>query len=163
MVKPGEPALKAVKEAFGTTVIQQNGSMDRAALRKIIFADPSAKKNLEAILHPRIRQRLLQQIEKAVAGGGAPYMVADIPLLVERNYTGTFDRIIVVDCSEAVQIDRVMARDGVSKTQVRKIMATQASREQRLSVATDIINNSGTLSDLHTQTQSVHEALISLV
>ena len=160
VVEPGEIALQEIADTLGRQLLQDDGSLNRSALKQLIFSDPQAKKQLESILHPRIRQRILARVDEAT---DTAYVVADIPLLVESKYHDKFDRIIVVDCPEAQQISRVMSRDPITEDQVRSIMKTQATREQRLAVATDVIDNSGSLESLKMQIDKLHETLISLV
>ena len=160
VVQPGEEALDEIANTFGSEVIQTDGNLDRAALKQRIFSDPNAKKQLEAILHPRIRQRILDQVNSAT---GTPYVVADIPLLVESKYPEHFDRVIVVDCTEAQQVERVKARDDMSDEQIQRIMDSQATRQERLKSATDVIDNTGDLKSLKMQIEKLHDTLLSLI
>lgn len=160
VVQPGEQALQEITAALGQEMLLENGTLNRSALKQRIFSDPSAKATLEAILHPRIRQRILDRVNEAT---DTLYVVADIPLLVENHYPSLFDRVVVVDCTEAQQIARVKARDGLSEETIRNIMASQATRQQRLDAATDIIDNSGDLDSLHAQVEKLHETLLSLI
>ena len=160
VVQPGELALQEIAEAFGSKILLADGNLDRAALKQRIFSDPLAKTQLEGILHPRIRQRILERVEEAT---DTPYVVADIPLLVENNYPQYFDRVIVVDCPEETQIARVQARDEMSEAQILNIMASQATRKDRNAAATDIIDNSGDLASLKMQIEKLHESLLSLL
>lgn len=160
VVAPGEEALDKITEIFGSTMLLSNGSLNRTELKQRIFTDPVAKKQLENILHPRIRQRILQHIDEAK---DTPYVLADIPLLVENKYVSFFDRVIVVDCTEEQQIERVSARDKLSEEQIKRIMQSQANRQTRLAAATDIIDNTSDLISLKSQIQKLHEALLSLV
>ncbi len=146
LVEPGMPALEAIRAAFGESVMQAGGALDRAALRKRVFADASARKQLESILHPLIRQAVRQALDAL----DAPYVVVVIPLLVETDgYGGLLDRILVVDCPEDVQIARVMARSGLSREEVQAILDSQARRSERLDAADDVIANSGSPDALH--------------
>jgi len=160
VVAPGEPALIAIEQAFGSGILLDDGSLNRTALKKQIFTDPTAKQQLESILHPRIRERILQRVEEAT---DTPYVLADIPLLVENNYSIYFDRVIVVDCTEDQQIARVHSRDSLEELQIRNIMKSQASRDVRLAAATDIVDNTGDLASLKSQIEKLHETLISLI
>lgn len=160
VVQPGEQALQEITAALGQEMLLENGTLNRSALKQRIFSDPSAKATLEAILHPRIRQRILDRVNEAT---DTLYVVADIPLLVENHYPSLFDRVVVVDCTEAQQIARVKARDDLSEETIRNIMASQATRQQRLDAATDIIDNSGDLDSLHAQVEKLHETLLSLI
>ena len=160
VVAPGEPTLLLITNAFGSEVLLEDGSLNRAALKQRIFSDPKAKAILEGILHPIIRQRILQNVDEAT---GTPYVIADIPLLVENNYPSYFDRVVVVDCTEEQQISRAASRDKLSRTQVSNIMRSQASRQDRLNAATDIIDNTSDLISLQLQVEKLHETLLSLV
>jgi len=160
VVAPGEPALIKITQTFGPEILLQDGSLNRAELKRKIFSDPNAKEQLENILHPSIRQRLLQRVEQAA---DTPYVLADIPLLVENHYVDYFDRVVVVDCTEEQQIARVKSRDELNETQIKKIMLSQASRQTRLAAATDIIDNTGDLKSLQSQIEKLHETLLSLV
>jgi dephospho-CoA kinase len=160
VVQPSELALQEIAKAFGSTILLADGNLDRAALKQRIFSNSDAKVQLENILHPRIRQRILERIDEAA---GTPYVVADIPLLVENNYPQYFDRVVVVDCPEEIQIARVQARDEMSEAQIRSIMNSQAKRQNRNAAATDIIDNSGDLASLKMQIEKLHESLLSLL
>lgn len=160
VVEPGEVALSEISDTFGPSLLQADGTLDRNQLKQRIFSDPSAKKQLENILHPRIRQRILERVNNV---NNTPYVVADIPLLVESNYPEHFDRVIVVDCTEAQQIERVKARDNMSDEQIQRIMSSQATRKQRLAVATDVIDNTGDLNSLEMQIEKLHETLLCLL
>ena len=160
VVAPGEPALMEIAHIFGSDILLIDGSLNRSELKTKIFSDLAAKKQLESILHPSIRRRILKRIDEA---HGSAYVVADIPLLVENNYPSYFDRVVVVDCTEEQQITRVKARDELEETQIRRIMHSQATRENRLAAATDIIDNTGDISSLNVQIEKLHETLLSLV
>jgi len=144
VVEPGQPALARIMEAFGADVLDTSGRLDRARMRDRVFADPAQRKLLESILHPAIRAELNR---RSVEAGGA-YQIHVIPLLVESSQRGIYDRILVVDCPEEEQVRRLMARDGSTLQQAENILAAQASREQRLAVADDVIVNTGTPEDL---------------
>lgn len=153
-------AMTAIAEAFGAEVVAADGSLDRAAMRRLAFSDPAAKTRLEEILHPLIRQRSDEACQQAVA---APYIVLVVPLLVESaNYRRRIDRLLVVDCDEATQIARVMQRSGLSAEQVRAIIATQATRAARLAVADDVLRNDGDLAELLPQIERLHQQFLRL-
>lgn len=139
VVAPGEPGLQATVELFGAGVLDAGGGLDRARLRAKVFLDPQARKRLEALLHPLI---LAAGVRHAGAAAG-PYQVIVAPLLVEFGLTGWVDRVLVVDCPEEVQLERLLARDVGDETLARAILATQASRKQRLAAADDVIVNDG--------------------
>jgi dephospho-CoA kinase len=143
LTAPAGAAIEPIRAAFGDAVIAPDGRMDRAAMRERAFSDPQARKRLEGILHPLIRAQTDAGVAAAVAGG-APYVLVAVPLLVEGGGgRGRFDRILVVDCPPTVQIERVIRRSQLERTQVEAIMAAQASREQRLAVADDVVDNGG--------------------
>lgn len=147
VVEPGQPALAEVVAAFGPTVLAADGRLDRQALRQRVFADPAARHRLEAILHPAIRAELAR---RAAAAGG-PYQIWVIPLLVEGGRIDRVDRVLVVDCPVETQLARLQARDGENQDSARRIVAAQASREQRLAAADDLITNDGPLEALAPQ------------
>jgi dephospho-CoA kinase len=158
----GGAAMPAIEGAFGPDVVAADGSLDRGAMRNLVFADGVRRAQLEGILHPLIRAASEARRDAALAAG-APYAMMVIPLLVESaNYRARFDRVVVVDCPEALQIQRVMARSGLAAKEVASIMATQASREQRLAVADDVIHNDADLETLHAQVVVLHEHYLAL-
>lgn len=152
VVAPGTPGFTAVTARFGADVIAADGSLDRRALRAIVFTDPAARRDLEAITHPRIRAAMA---ERAAASGG-PYQIFMIPLLAEGGRAAEFDRVLVVDCPEDLQLQRVMARDQTDAASARAILAAQASRAARLAIADDVIVNDGDRSALETQVETLH-------
>lgn len=157
LTAPGGAAIEAIRAEFGADVINSEGALDRKAMRDLAFSDPQARRRLEAILHPAIRA----ECERRIGGSTAPYVVLGVPLLVESaTYRERCDRVCVVDCPEEVQIERVMLRNGFEEAQVRAIMAAQASREQRLAVADDVIDNSTSLAALHAQVDRLHRVYV---
>jgi len=158
VVAPGKPGLAAVSERFGSRVLAANGELDRRALRDLVFKDPGSRRDLEAILHPLIRAEMEQSAELAVG----PYIVMAIPLLVEGDSHERVDRVLVVDVDEAVQLHRVMARDGCTLEQARAILVSQASRAARLAVADDVLPNTGTVTDLRQAVDHLHERYLRL-
>ncbi|MES9932909.1 MAG: dephospho-CoA kinase [Candidatus Sedimenticola sp. PURPLELP] len=158
VVKPGQPALQQLAQRFGDQIIDSRGQLLRKALREIVFTDEQARKDLETILHPLIRQRIDQQLGEL----SDPYAVLAIPLLIETGASYQVDRILVVDCSVSEQVRRVSNRDGVSEAQVEAILATQASREQRLKAADDVIENSGTIEELKPRVAALHRKYLEL-
>lgn len=150
---PGGGAIAAIAAAFGAEVIAATGALDRRAMRERVFADPPAKKRLEAILHPMIREISDHRIAEAQA----PYVILAVPLLVESGaYGERVDRVLVVDCDAALQVSRVMQRSGLTEAAVRAIIATQASRDERLAAADDVIVNSGGAEALRGQVAALH-------
>ena len=147
VVMPGAPALEEIREAFGPGVLGEDGTLDRAAMRRLIFASERLRRRLETILHPRIGAATLEQA--ATAGG--PYQLIVVPLLTGSALRDHIDRVLVVDCSEETQIARLMARDAESEAHARRILAAQASRDERLAIADDVIENDGDLDSTRAQ------------
>ena len=146
-------ALPAIRAIWGESVMRPDGELDRDALRRTIFADRRERQQLEAILHPLIRQ----QVVNALAATSAPYVVVVIPLLVETgSYRDLLDRVLVVDCTESLQIERVRARSRLSKEEVSAILAAQADRASRLAAADDVITNDSDRRSLRDQVLSLH-------
>lgn len=158
LTAPGGAAMAAIAAAFGPGPIAADGSLDRAAMRRLIFSDARARHQLEAILHPLIRARMDEELTQVQA----PYAVLAIPLLFETGWTAIADRILVVDLPEPLQIARVMARSGLTEAEVRLILASQARRETRRQGADDLIDNSGNLEDLLARTDALHEGYLRL-
>jgi dephospho-CoA kinase len=159
VVEPGEPGLDQVVRRFGPAVLDASGKLDRRALRELIFSDVSARQALDAILHPLIRAAMEQQ----AADAKGPYLVMAIPLLIESGRAHErVNRVLVVDVDEAQQIERVQARDGSSAEQARAILASQASRETRLTAADDVLKNSGSVADLRQAVDDLHRKYLHL-
>ncbi len=146
IVEPGQPALAAAVERFGSGILGADGRLDRAALRRRIFADPDDKRALESILHPVVRMRL----RELCAAATGPYAIAAIPLLAEGGRTNYpwLDRILVVDVPAGTQRQRLMQRDGIDAALADSMIAAQATRAQRLAIADDVVVNDGSLADL---------------
>jgi dephospho-CoA kinase len=158
VVAPGEPALDEIRAAFGDEVVDDHGRLDRKRLRSIVFADESRRELLESILHPRIREEAARR--SAAATG--PYHIVVVPLLTESPMRDDVDRILVVDCDEEVQLARLLARDAESKDQALRMIAAQASREERLNIGDDIIRNDGTVEETRRQVERLHRKYLSL-
>ncbi len=153
LTTPDNEALMAIKDAFGDAVMREDGSLDRAQLRRRVFADSAARRTLEAILHPRIRQAVVQ----ALAELHTPYALIVVPLLVETGaYAEILDRVLVVDCPEDMQIARVMARNDLTRAEVEAILAAQAGRAVRLAAADDVIDNAGSSEKLRDRVHALH-------
>lgn len=158
LTAPGMPAVNVIARALGSGVVNARGELDRAGLRQRIFADASARKTLEGILHPMIRVEVGKELARHHA---APYQIVVVPLLFETGgYREVLDATLVVDCSETEQIRRVMARNGMIEQEVRAIMAAQMPREQRAALADDVIVNDGGLSRLAEAVREKHEKYI---
>lgn len=152
---PGGSAIAMLKSTFGASMLAADGSLDREQMRNLIYSDPTAKARLEYIVHPLVGQEIARQAQLAEARG-ATCIVFDIPLLVEsKNWRATLQRILVIDCSEHTQIERVTARNGLDTASVMKILAAQASRTQRLDAADMVIFNDGI--DMNALALQVHE------
>jgi dephospho-CoA kinase len=159
VIEPGTDGLAQIVEAFGHEVIGPDGRLDRPTMRQRIFADREARHTLEAIVHPRVRLWLQQ---RALADTG-PYCLLAIPLLAEHiGHYRWVDRVLVVDVDEATQIRRLIARDGIDEALARRILASQATREQRLAVADDVIDNDGDAAVLDARVAALHAQYLAL-
>lgn len=154
LVDPGQPALQDIVAAFGSAVLHADGSLDRAALRAKVFADPEQKCRLEAILHPLVYTEIARQVE----GLTGSYVIVAVPLLLETDGDRRVDRVLVVDCPPKEQLQRVLARDGLAIDQARAIIASQLSREARLARADDVLDNGGDPERLAEQVKSLHNS-----
>jgi dephospho-CoA kinase len=158
VVQPGTPGLAAIAQQFGTAILQEDGSLNREKLRKIIFDDPEAREALNNILHPLIRSRAA---DLAQASEG-PYVIIAIPLLAETGFSDLVDRVLVVDCAVNTQQERLMSRDGETAASARRILAAQATREQRLAIADDVVSNNGSLEELALAVDDLHRRYMRL-
>jgi len=158
VVEPGEPALAEIVAAFGHGVLDADGRLDRRRLREIIFTDATARRRLEAILHPAIRAAMERQSRAA----GGPYQLLVIPLLAEGGRRDHVDRVLLVDVPEAVQVERLMRRDGVSREQAAASLGAQATRAARLAIADDVLANTGRAEDLDGQVAALHARYLGL-
>ncbi|HEY1044690.1 MAG TPA: dephospho-CoA kinase, partial [Telluria sp.] len=158
MTAPHGPAMGRIATEFGDAYVAPDGSLDRARMRELVFSDPSARHRLEAILHPMIREAA----NAAAVLATGPYTIFAVPLLVEAGgWRQRVARVLVVDCPEALQVERVMARNGLSGQQVRAIMASQASRTERLAAADDVVDNSGSVAELGPQIERLHRQYLA--
>jgi dephospho-CoA kinase len=154
LTEKGGTAVAQIEKMFGSTFLDQTGGMDRKKMRDHVFADPAAKRALEALLHPMIREESARRI----AAAGGPYVIHVVPLLIESpDYRSRVDRVLVVDCPEETQLARVRARSGLSEDEVRAIMRTQISRAERLAAADDVIDNRGSREALRKQVAALHK------
>ncbi|MCG7872091.1 MAG: dephospho-CoA kinase [Candidatus Thiodiazotropha lotti] len=158
MVQPGSPALTRIKDSYGDHLIDPQGQLNRGALREIVFNDPSQRKRLESILHPPIRQAMEEWIKQQTA----PYVILVIPLLFETRQQDIAQRILVVDCEESLQYQRVALRDNLDESEITQILASQVDRQTRLEGADDIIENNGDLAALTKATEQMHQAYLVL-
>ena len=161
VVEPGQPSLEKIADAFGKEILDESGGLDRTALREKVFASEAARKELEAILHPAIREFMHQWIA-ALEAEGFPYCVRVVPLLVETGQHKDVDRTLVVDVPRETQIERLMLRDGGSDELAEQILASQASREERLAIADDVIKNDGAPEGLKTAVEKLHQQYLLL-
>ena len=158
VVAAGQPGREAVVARFGEDVLKADGELDRRALRQLIFADPQKRRDLEAILHPLIRADMERRAMQAVG----PYIILEIPLLVEGGARDRVDRVLVVDADEATQLQRLMARDEESLESARAILAAQTNRAMRLKAADDVLVNSGTVRELRQAVDGLHQRYLRL-
>lgn len=158
IVEPGKPALEDIVTAFGENILQDNGTLNRAALRQIVFADPAQRQRLEAITHPRIAQEILRQL----SGSASPYTILVSPLLFESGQYRFAQRTLLIDAPENTQRQRASARDKVSEEQIAAIMSAQMSREERRKRADDIVMNDGDLPALHVALEVLHQRYLGL-
>jgi len=153
-----QPAVRQIEKRFGPDMVTREGSLNRDRMRELAFSDTSARQDLQNILHPLIRA----EVKRRIAATMKPYALVVVPLLVESRGYNFADRILVVDCSEDKQIERVVQRSGLLRDQVRAIMATQASRDDRLAIAHDVIRNEGKIAELRSQVEKLHQRYLSL-
>lgn len=158
IVHPGSEALTEITRRFGSEVLNRDGSLDRARMRKLVFHDANKRQELEALLHPLIRQEMLRQI----AALDCTYVIVAIPLLLEKGWQELLDRILVVDCSEEQQLERSGSRDGSTADTIRRIINSQIGRRERLAAADDIIDNSGSIDSLRPQIEALHKRYLEM-
>jgi dephospho-CoA kinase len=158
LTEPGTPTLARIAADFGADVLHPDGTLDRGALRDRVFRDRAARMQLESILHPRIRDLMLERAAKL----HAPYAVLVVPLLFETGQEALMDRVLVVDCPEETQIERVQRRSQIDPAEMARILASQVSRAERLARADDVIDNSGELIALAPQVESLHRSYLDL-
>lgn len=158
VVAPGSDGLAAITARFGRSLLLASGELDRRALREVIFADPLKRRDLEAILHPLIRD----DMERLATAARGPYLLLAIPLLIESGARDRVHRILVVDVDERTQLERLMSRDGATEQQARAIIAAQTDRAARLRAADDVLSNMGTIADLRHGVDQLHQRYLSL-
>ena len=152
MVEPGRAALKRISEVFGDKFLNSEGRLNRQMMRQAIFSNPEQKSRLEAILHPPISEEAIRRVAEL----DDPYCILVIPLYAESSAYAWIDRVLVVDASEKVQIERVMARDQISGDEAQSILNAQTGRQDRLAMADDILDNSGSLAELQNKVEALH-------
>ena len=158
VVEPGSPVLAATAEHFGEHILQPNGALDRAALRKIVFETPAEREWLESVTHPAIREAIAAQLTAATS----PYVVLSSPLLLEAGQSAFAQHVVVVDVPEEVQLSRTCARDNNDEALVRNIMAAQLPRAERCARADEVIDNNGSLEALEQTVDALHDRLLVL-
>ncbi|CNE33273.1 dephospho-CoA kinase [Yersinia mollaretii] len=158
VVEPGMPALAAITSRYGETILQADGTLNRTALREKIFSEPHEKAWLNSLLHPLIQQETQRQLAEIET----PYVLWVVPLLVENGLHHRANRVLVIDVAPEIQLARTMARDGITRQQAEHILASQASRQQRLACADDIIDNSGDPLIIAPQVASLHQQYLKL-
>jgi dephospho-CoA kinase len=158
VVAPGEPGLSELVDSFGPGILDSRGELDRAKTRALVFADAARRRELERILHPRIRERTLA----AVADARGPYVIVVVPLLLETGFDALVDRVLVVDCPADLQLERLMRRDGLDAEQARAMLGAQVGRDERLRAADDVIDNGGTLDATRRQVTALHHRYLEL-
>lgn len=151
-VAAGSKCLSQIAQQFGHEVLQQDGALNRHKLRQIVFSDLDKLRKLESIIHPEIRRLLSAEIESTIS----PYLIVVIPLLFEKNWNRDVDRILVVDCTEEEQLRRTSERDAMDVDEVKRIMATQISRNERIALADDILDNRLGAAELRIQIEKLH-------
>ena len=158
VVKKNQPALQAIVAEFGEDILTHSGELDRPKVKKLVFSHPAKRKILEKIVHPEVRNEMRLQISRV----NKSYCLLSVPLIAESTDKSIFDRILVVDCDEKIQMERVISRDRLANETVVAIMRAQASREDRLVIADDVIINNGPTSQLNEQVQLLHETYLDL-
>ena len=159
LTQPGNESFNEIKQLLGEDFIDSNGELNRKKIAQTVFSNPSQKTDLENILHPKIRQRMLQEIEQARHDH---YIILAIPLLLESNFTDLVDRIIVVDADDDIRIHRIQQRDNRTEEQIKEIMSSQIDRDQRLQQADDILYNNGELGALHDAVSLLHHKYLEI-
>ncbi|MGR2702469.1 dephospho-CoA kinase [Vibrio campbellii] len=158
VVEPGTPGLNAIIEHFGANIVRDDQMLDRAKLRERIFSNPEEKTWLNGLLHPMIREKMIEDLEQVTSD----YALLVVPLLIENKLDSLCDRVLVVDVDPQTQISRTVKRDNVSEDQAKAILASQASREQRLALADDVVKNNPDDPDLLLQITDLHEKYLAM-
>ena len=158
VIEEGTPGFASIVDYFGSKIIDSDGSINREHLRKEVFDDDKKKKLLESIIHPLVRELMV----KKIAVSKSPYSIVMVPLIFETNSMSNYNRILVIDCDPKLQLERAMLRDNNSKGQIQKIMHSQCSREERISIANDIIPNNDSLENLKIRSIAMHKFYLGL-
>tara|TARA_B100001175_G_scaffold297750_1_gene287751 strand:+ start:112 stop:705 length:594 start_codon:yes stop_codon:yes gene_type:complete len=152
-------AYKEIVEYFGASILDNSQNIDRRKLRNIVFNDDEQKKKLEQILHPAIRE----DISFAISNSKSPYTIIMVPLIYETNSKDNYNRILVIDCDEDIQISRAVSRDGASEEDIKKIINSQATKKERLSIADDVISNNSSIEKLSEKVLHLHKNYLELI
>lgn len=158
VIEQDTPGFEKIVDCFGSAIIDSDGSINRAFLRQEVFDDEKKKKLLESIIHPLVRDLMIEKI----AASQSPYSIIMVPLIFETNSMNNYNRILVIDCDPIVQLERAMLRDKNSKLQIQKIIDSQCSREERISIANDIIPNNDSLENLKIRSIAMHKFYLGL-
>lgn len=158
VVEPGQPALLAIKQRYGSEALHDDGTLNRAWLRAKVFAEPDERKWLESQTHPRIRDSIIAQLKAATS----PYAILESPLLFESGQSELVARTLVIDVPEEIQVERASSRDGNEEEQIRRIIAAQMPRSERLQRADDAVDNSSNLEALYSQLEPLHQSYLQL-
>jgi len=158
VVAKGAPALVQIRADFGDEVFDDDGMLDRKAMRRLVFSDDRKRRQLEGIRHPRIREAAVAQVQAVTD----PYVIIVVPLLVDSPMQTFMDRVLVVDCNEDVQLNRLLARDTENEEQARRMIAAQASRAERLAIADDVVQNDTDLDETRRRVAALHQQYLEL-
>ncbi|MDC1043102.1 dephospho-CoA kinase [Gammaproteobacteria bacterium] len=158
VIEQNTPGFQSIVDYFGSDIIGEDGSIDRAKLRQEIFDDKEKKKAIESIIHPLVRDLMAERI----AASTSPYSIIMVPLIFETNSMSAYNRILVIDCDTKLQLERATLRDNNSSEQIQKILDSQCSRTERLSIANDVIPNNDTLENLKTRSLAMHKFYLGL-
>lgn len=158
VVAPDQPSFRDIVEVFGDGILDEDANINRGRLRELVFDDPRLRERLEAIVHPRVHTEIQNQLQRL----DAPYCIIVIPLLIEADQQDLVDRILVIDVAEELQMRRVTERSALGEDEIRKIIAAQLARDERLRHADDVISNDGDLKHLEAQVARLHERYLSL-
>jgi dephospho-CoA kinase len=158
VIEQDTPGFEKIVNCFGSAIIDSDGSINRAFLRQEVFDDEKKKKLLESIIHPLVRDLMIEKI----AASQSPYSIIMVPLIFETNSMNNYNRILVIDCDPIVQLERAMLRDKNSKIQIQKIIDSQCSREERISIANDVIANNDSLENLKIRSIAMHKFYLGL-
>ena len=158
VIEKETPGFKSIVDYFGSDVISDDGSIDRGKLRKVVFNNHQKKKALESITHPLVRELMVEKI----AAAKSPYSIIMVPLIFETKSMSAYDRILVIDCDSALQLKRAISRDNSSEELIQKIIDSQCSREERLSIANDVIPNNDSLENLQSRSLEMHKFYLGL-